>query len=246
MHYLTFGSVVSISDFDDFVLLMITDWNCTDEEGNRWDYMSVPEMLGWTFLESEDGELVLENHTDAVFFNHENIEKIFFVGPPNANSLELEKEAFEDAKKNNLPIAQFYKNNEAAELQVSFDVNDRPEPYIIPTVEDEGKQYLPIGTVCLIDVSDKESEKADLQHVMIVAIKPYYLASDYSLTEGKDYRVMSWEVGYLASALPICINNEDIIKVVSIGYVNADVQFALQSEIVTNDQLWNEVLSSDQ
>lgn len=242
MHYLTFGTVVSTGDFDDSVLLMIADWNCTDKEGNKWDYVSVPEMLGWTFLESEDGEIVLENYTDAVFFNHEDIEKIFFVGPPNANSLELEREAYEEAKKNNLPIAQFYEKSDAPELQVSLDVNDRPEPYLNPTVVDEGKQYLPIGTVCLIDVSDEESEKADLKHVMIVAIKPYYLANDYSLTEGKDYRVMSWDVGYLASKDPICINNEDIIDVVSIGYVNADVQFALQSEIVTNEQLWDEVI----
>ena len=48
MHYLTFGTVVSINELDDSVLLMIVDWNCTDEEGNKWDYVAVPEVLGWT------------------------------------------------------------------------------------------------------------------------------------------------------------------------------------------------------
>ena len=100
MHYLTFGTVVTINEFDDSMLLMIVDWNCTDEEGNNWDYIAVPEVLGWTLIETEGEELSLSDYTDAVFFNHEEIEKIFFVGPPNEGNLELEQEAYKNAKEN--------------------------------------------------------------------------------------------------------------------------------------------------
>ena len=246
MHYLTFGTVVTINEFDDSMLLMIVDWNCTDEEGNNWDYIAVPEVLGWTLIESEGEELSLSDYTDAVFFNHEEIEKIFFVGPPNEGNLELEQEAYKNAEENDLPIAKYYSENDAKELEISFEGIDRDKPYVQPSGNNDSKRYLPIGTVVAVDVSDDDADSVDLLNVMIVAVKPYQLANDFDVGNGKDYRVMPWDTGYLSTEAPLCINNEDILHVVSLGYVNSNVQLALQSEIVSNENLWNEVLSSEQ
>lgn len=259
MHYLTLGTVVSVNSFGDSVLLMITDWNCTDAEGNKWDYVSVPEMLGWSFLETEKNSIDISNYTDAIFFNHEDIEKIFFVGPPNKGNIELEQQAFKDAKEKELPIARYYAENSTSELEVSFDGKDDLSSYLAAPENDNIKQYFPIGTVCVIDVSEEaeneESENEDekekeggvapnLQCVMIVAVKPYYLANDYNVRGGYDYRVMPWDFGYLSTNTPLCINSSDIVAIVSVGYVNADIQFALQNSIVNDEDLWGSVLKN--
>ena len=169
MHYLTFGTVVSINGIDDSVLLMIVDWNCIDVDGNRWDYVSVPCPLGWTLLKNTSEELSLTNFTDSVFFNHEDIEKIFFVGPPNEKYLKLEQAAFKNAKENDLPIARYYLEEDAQEIKASFESIDRDKPYIKLSGNDDVDVYLPIGTVCTLDISGDKEEKVDLQNVMIVA-----------------------------------------------------------------------------
>ena len=262
MHFLTYGSVVCVKGFD--YPLMIVDWtpkiykeeskhvsflksmlfNSTlraiddaTREFTLYDYLACPWPSGY-ILDTE----VPEDKSKAITrvpFNHEDIESVLFIGPYDEVFSGHDKESFSFAVENNLPIAKFYEEGKGEELDVQTLKSAREKTYQIPPNINE-TNLLPIGSVVVVEYED-EGERVKRKDMICSVGSPFYVVEP-------EYEVFGWEHGSVfTDDLNLAFFHKDILEVISLGYVTAEVQHFLTTVEIKQPELplINEVKSSN-
>lgn len=215
LHFLPFGSVVE-AEFDSHkIKLMVVDWSVHDDSCN-YDYLGVSWPKGFV------GGKTVKDTVVTIPFSSDAITDILFYGPTDKGFLERDAKAFEIAKKNNQQIFKMTKEGVLESLKlrtVSSHVYKRRN---LDVIERAGvvADLLPIGSIALIGLPENYSE------VMITSLVLGYRKQSF------DYEAIPFRSGYCSVEVPIVIQNKDIKRVKSLGFINAEVQLLVNYENV--------------
>ena len=247
MHFLPYGSVVTLKDFE--FPVMVTDWTAQvaeqDDERLRvlksiflnstlkridkvtrkytlFDYMGCPWPTGYIEDDLKPGKR--DTSLRNIPFNHDDIVSILFFGPYDEIFEEHDRISFEFACENDMKIADLYRKGEISEFSVQKERPSRVDDYKFPqpTVETEDDLLLPIGSVVCVDEAE-EGKEPEIIKYMICSVKPPYY------TNNPDYEVFEWQyASIITDSLCLCVSNPRIIEVKSVGYVTLETQELLQ------------------
>ena len=217
LHFLPFGSVVRLNKSDEQLDVMVVDWVVKPDGADYSDYLGVVWPRG--FLHVEDSEKTYQK----VSFNADEIEVVRFIGLSHNDFEEKDNKAFEFAKENNMSIAKLFEAGELHTFETPSAARVAKKLPQIATREGAKDDYYPVGTVVTVDATVGDSDETVEKDVMIVAFGPDYFKKDV------DYQIMPWKEGFCGVDFPLGIYEEEIKNVKSLGFINADVQFAVSS-----------------
>lgn len=218
LHFLPFGSVVRLSKSDEQLDVMIVDWVVKPERADYFDYLGVVWLRGFAHVEDD------AKTYQKVPFNAEEIEVVRFIGLSHHDFEEKDNKAFEFAKENKMSIAKLFEDGELHAFETPSVTRIAKKLPQIATREGAKDDYYPIGTVATVDATLPDSHETVERDVMIVAFGPDYFKKDV------DYQIMPWREGFCGVGFPLGICEEEIKSVKSLGFINADVQFAVSSQ----------------
>ena len=222
LHFLPFGTVVRAKVNEQELDLMVVDWVVKPESGKDYDYLGVIWPRGFAYVEGD------EKTYQKVPFNAEGIELVRFVGLSSCGFEERDNKCFDVAKEKGLSIARLFESGELHEFQTPSKTLAKKKLPKIGRRDGASDDYYPIGTVLTVNAEDVATGESQERDVMIVALGPDYLEGDV------DYQIMPWKEGFCAVDFLLGINESDIVRVKSLGFINADVQFLVNAGLKDN------------
>lgn len=224
LHFLPFGSVVRVKVGEQELDLMVVDWVVKPEGADYFDYLGVVWPRGFFHVEGD------EKTYQKVPFNAEDIQLVRFIGLSHFDFEEKDNKSFEIAKEKGLSIARLFEEDKLHAFDTPAKFRVAKELPRIVSREDASQDYYPIGTVATVNARVGEAGEIAEKDVMIIAFGPDYFKNKV------DYQIIPWKGGFCGVDFPLGVNEDDIVSIKSLGFVNAEVQFLVNSHNRNNEE----------